>query len=466
MKFPTLWRFLPFAQRGVDGESKRLVRHAGYRPPIRQAETVLPMRYWGRRQLRDYYETNFVAAKFVDLVVDDMFIRWRKFEDLEDEMTEAEQKHRVRDHVARSMKLGKLYGTGLLAIISQEAPLETELEVSMVRKGDLVHLLAVDRYDAEVRTVDDALMSATYGQPLLYRMHQTSSSGGMPATFDIHASRVIRFDGLPPTFADIDPEGAWGVSVLTQARAAIEQDTDLARAASYLVDRASLDVVKTARFADSLATESEGVKDTASLAEIGEAVHSQKSTYRTLFMDNSDSFERHSYTFTGISDLFDRFARRIASAAGVPMTRFWGASPMGMNATGDSDARNYAIQIATEQERTLREPLRRLDGVLARDSGLREAPKYRWNPLIDMTQNDLALVAQGRVKAVSDAYEKGIIELAEARKGLTTNEVFDKIDPAKKVANPPKLQAEIEKARQAKSQGPASGSAKKSGGSK
>ena len=55
----------------------------------------------------------------------------------------------------------------------------------------------------------------------------------------------------------------------------------------------------------------------------------------------------------------------MAGAAGIPATRLFGRSPQGMNATGESDLKNYYEMIDQLRERHLRPALEKLLPVIA-----------------------------------------------------------------------------------------------------
>ena len=393
---------------------------ASYNPPHIATPTAIPVQSWGKTQLTAYYQNSMLAAKVIDLVVDDMLIRWRRFADDDDAMGEAEIEYHVQRRLTQAMKGARLYGGAILAIITKEAPLSTPLEIETIRPGDFRHLLYADRYAVEIGTKVSDILDPMFGLPGNYRLRL-----GDGRQFDIHPTRVLRFDGVPHP----DGVGVWGDSVLRATKILIDQDTDLAAAAAYLVDRASLDVIKTKEFADVLSAEGGGGRDTATLAQLGAAVNSQKTAFRTIFMGADDDFERHTYSFAGIGDLFARFAQRLAAAAGVPQTRFWGASPMGMNATGDSDAQNYALQVAAWQASYLSNIIRPLDDVLARNAGLAETPTYDWLPLLDISDADRAAVAEVRMRTAAQGVEAGIIDEVEARQALISEDAFADLDP-------------------------------------
>ncbi len=100
---------------------------------------------------------------------------------------------------------------------------------------------------------------------------------------------------------------------------------------------------------------------------------SQKELYNTLeaqnmllnnmgmqVMDAADGLETHQYTFGGLADCYQQFIMDISGAAEIPVTRLFGRSPSGLNATGESDLQNYYDMIAEKQESVLRPILNKL----------------------------------------------------------------------------------------------------------
>ena len=206
--------------------------------------------------------------------------------------------------------------------------------------------------------------SPTYGQTIEYFMSPTL---GRP--FHVHASRVLRFDGLTPLSASgyIVYQREWGVSCVIPVLLSLLQDQAVASGASHLTNEASIPVLRIGGLREAMQGRPDPGDPTP--AQMGEAINTFKSLYRTMFLDSGDEFERVNVTWSGLPDLMDRFARRLAAAADIPATRFWGQSPVGMNATGESDMKNYASNVAAQQKRLLTEPLRTLDVVLARSAG-------------------------------------------------------------------------------------------------
>ena len=395
-----------------------------------------PTRLATRTELEVVRVQSWAADKFISIPVDDMFIRWRKFKGsdrMAEAMRDAEMMHKVRKRLATAMKMGRLFGTGLLVLMSTEAPLDRPLEPERIRAGDLKNLLPVDRFDVAVHERDIDPYSPTYGQASLYRI--TPRSG---AQLVVDASRVLRFDGIaalnPTGWQEYDEE--WGVSELIPVIVAILQEASTSSATAHLVQETSIPVIRMLGYKEALEGESAVDPDVRSPEKIAEDINLYKSIYRTLFLDSGDEAQRLAVNWSGLPDILDRFARRLAAAAGIPATRFWGQSPIGMNATGEGDMVNYAYHVGAMQEEMLTEPLLLLDEVLMRDAGLSELVEYEWVPLLDISESDQAGIAHVKAQAVSLATADNLIGPEEAREALS-GPVFGELDPSDVPEPPP-----------------------------
>ena len=386
-----------------------------------------PTRLHSRALLETLYVQSWAARKFIDIPVDDMLIRWRIFSDDDEDgvraMADAESRHRVRSRLARAMKSGRLHGSACMVIATMDAPLLDPLDLDRLRPGDLSNLIVFDRYDASVAGYDLDPFSPSYGEPTGYRF---TSRGG--PILEVDASRVLRFDGIEPLsltgWQAYDQD--WGVSEIVPVMLSILQDAGIAGGVAHLAAEASVPVIKLQDF--KLALAGERTETGLSPSELGEEINLHRSIYRTMFMDVEDEYERVSVAFAGLADLMDRFARRLAAAADIPATRFWGQSPVGMNATGESDMRNYAVRVAALQEARLRSPLAVLDEVLARDAGLAEPLPYEFASLLDLSDAEKAETAKVRAEAVNTAIQAGLIDENEGRAALSGDPVFGELD--------------------------------------
>ena len=396
---------------------------------------------------RQHYEVVYVqswaAKKFIDIPVEDSLIRWRDWPEAEtsvrEAMMDAEKEHMVQERLAAALRAGRLMGTGFLMIVTKNAPLSDELMPDQVREGDLANLIPLDRFQCEVIERNNDIYDPEYGGAMMYRV----ALRDLPAV-EVHPSRMLRFDGIRPAVTDWDIyDNFWGVSELVPVMVSVMEDSAVTAATAHLVEEASLMVMKMRHYREALAGQDD--PDRASPLEVLSMNAQMRSVYRTVFADAEDEIQRLDVGFGAVPDLMDRFAARLAAAADIPMTRFWGQAPKGLNATGESDMRNYALRVKSMQHRMLDEPVSVLDEVLARSSGVGEPPEYEWLPLVDLSQLEMAEITEKKVLALGGALAQGMMDEEEARTVLSGDEIIGELE-----ANPAFLQEARAEEREAK----------------
>ena len=378
---------------------------------------------------KNFHETIYVeswaAKKFVDIPVDDMFVKWRQFSDMDNRNIElverAEVAFDIPGKLSQTLKSATLHGTGLFVILTKEAPPDKPLIISRLRPGDLANIITVDRFDASVVEVSKNPFSLNYSKPEFYRINLKRGT-----TFTVHHSRVIRFDGIKPTSDNSWQvyNQDWGVASIIPVITEIFQDSNVSKGVSHLVNEASIPVQKIDGFEEALS----GSGDEMSLTDRMAETTALRSIYRTLFIDSGDTFERHDITFSGLPDVLDRNAVRLAAAANIPVTRFWGKSAVGLSATGEGDAKDYALQVESDQANKLPVPLSRIDAVLERHLGLNENINYDFVSILDSSETEKTDIFLKKSQAVVPLVNGGIIDEDEARVIIDGDQIAGNLD--------------------------------------
>ena len=270
------------------------------------------------------YLQSWVAAKLIDMPVNDMFIRGRVWttDDLNavDRLVEAERHLQSVSKLRKAMKLSRLFGSAVVIMVLKGHDLREPLNIETVREGDLVNLLVFDRRDLSVSEVVDDIENPDYNRPAVYRVDGVDGQG-----FEVHYSRVLRFDGreeLSTNSWQIAADKWWGVSVLSQAITEVFRYASLNSNIAHLVEESSMVYVKMERFNDMLTGEGE-----ISIEEYADNFSLNKSTYKTGFMDKSDDIGRVEVSFMGLAAILDRYGTIMPAIADIPATRFMGRSP-------------------------------------------------------------------------------------------------------------------------------------------
>lgn len=363
-------------------------------------------------QLESAYRSDWVARKGIDIPANDATREWRSWQADRDDITELEEHEKqfeIKKKTARVMKKARLYGGGALILgVNQGSP-EDELIVDRVRKGDLKFVHAVSRYEITAGPLETNLLSPNYGQPTYYERQ------GVGLAVRLHPSRVLRFIGLEYPNEAQQSDG-WGDPVLQIVQQAIKAAGTVTQGAAHLVDEAKVDVIKIPELTASI---EDSVYESKLKRRFGLASDA-KSIYKMLLLDTQEEWERIQYNFSQLPELVRMYMLITAGALDIPATRFLGQAPLGLNATGESDTRNYYDRIASEQETDIAPVLERLDEVLIR-SALGTKPDelhYVWNPLWQMDEKEKAEIDNKKANTFKIDVDAGVLDgavLKEAR---------------------------------------------------
>ena len=171
-------------------------------------------------------------------------------------------------------------------------------------------------------------------------------------------------------------------------------------------------------------------------------------------LDATDEFEAHSYGFGGLSDMLIQFGQQLSGAAQIPMVRLFGQSPAGLNATGDSDIRNYYDFINSSQENRLRQPVQLLLDLSYRSlfgAPLPQGFNFAFSPLWQLSDVEKATVAGNVTTAIVNAQQAGIVsnpaalkELRQSSKvtGIWSNITDEEIQDAEMAPPTPQMMGE------------------------
>lgn len=403
-----------YAQRQRTLSSSLINPMSGAGGPADKSGFFSFMPYWLNSQqfIENICVQSWVASRFINMPVDDMFTKPREFDD--DKFKAYAETVKADVKVAAAMRTARKYGTGLLWAVTKEASPEEPLDIKKIRPNDLSNLLVFDRYSASVRSIDRDINSPNFGRPEFYQLHIYGVGSVI-----VHASRVYRFDGMTPDTVNgwVNYERDWGISNLAHALVEIFNDASVIQAINHLVQEASIPVQKVQGLSDILSRTP--AADELSVDERMTQVNMLKSIYRTLLMDANDSFERVGVTFSGLPDLMEKSSERLAMAAGISATRFLGKSPDGMNATGDGDQRNDNRTTRRNQLHLLAPAYKWLDPFIAASVST-VVPEYTFPPLFEPTQKELSDVIDKRADSAGKMVTNASWDENEARHYVST----------------------------------------------
>lgn len=394
-----------------------------------------------RLLIESAYRSSWICGKVVDSVAEDMTREGIAISGETDptalEQLEREATHlRVWDRLCDSIRWARLYGGCLAVLAVAGQDYATPLNMNTIGRGQFRGLLVFDRWmmvPSLTELVEE--VGPDFGLP---RWYDIIGGYGAPA-MRVHYSRVMRFEGDELPYFQRIQEQFWGQSVLERVWDRITAFDSTTLGAAQLVYKAHLRTIRMQGLRDNIATG--GKAFDAVVANIKMIAQFQSNEGVTL-LDQADEFETTSYTFAGLDDVLLQFSQQLSGASGIPLTRLFGQSPAGLNATGESDTRNYYDTVKQQQERRLRHAVSRVYDCMHRSLTGRGLPPefdFTFRNLWQMTSAQRAEVAGQNTTAIINAYDSQIISqrtaLEELRQqsaetGLFTNITDDDIKAA------------------------------------
>ena len=366
------------------------------------------------------YRENWVATRIIDMPSEDMIRSWitmsGNFSDDElNELKRQQSYHSVMMELTDAIRWARLYGgsIALMVIRGEDDILDQPLNVDNLYPDCFQGLLVLDRtqgIEPSLELVSD-MDDPDFGLPMYYDVDVDYNE---IRHVRIHHSRVLRFVGRELPYMEMVRENYWGASELEHVWDELQKRSATSANIAELVFKANITTLKMSDFGESMAMGTEEMK--AHIMEMISAENRIRTSYGLQLLSKDDSMENHSYTFAGISDVYEAFMMDLAGAAEIPATKLFGRSPQGFQSTGESDMRNYYEMIAGLQERSLRPALDRLLPVLAMSCWgyLPDDLSFVFNPLATESPDSIAELSQKLSAPVIEAFKAGLIGREEA----------------------------------------------------
>ena len=374
------------------------------------------------------YMSDGLGRRIIDAVADDMTREWIYLDDEEDG-DEGSAKV-INDELVRlgaestmneAIRWQRLFGGSLIIVGAMDGRKPSEpLRENQIR--NIEYLKVVDRTDVEIgRSVfDKNVNSPTFGQVLQYQVNYHISDGTYVPML-VHRSRVIPFFNDPiPARARLGvtwDNRYWGMSSLQSIYETLRDLGGITQSTLNLLYEFII-----ARFR---------IKDLSKILQLpnGEALitnrlqvmNASKSTINAVIMDSEDDFERQYATTAGLPELIDRFMLMLAGASSIPVTRLFGRSPAGLNATGENDLRNYYDMVEANQRNRLLPSITRLIQLICAWKKIAVVPEITFNSLYQLSEEEKAKIE--KMEAETEKMEADTLNVYVQMGALDPDEV-------------------------------------------
>jgi len=412
----------------IDGYAAQIVHSDGYAnllSGLSQTQDVAGRGYYrgspllDKMQLEQIFTGDGLGRKVVELAAEESLRQWMTIAgDDGQAVLDVMEAHGVQHRVTDAYVWARLYGgAAILRLLDDGGALDQPLNRRNLRRvlGHRVY----DRHKLTWTSADleQDELSQNFGQPAFYTIQAT----GMMAR-RVHVSRLCIIDGMRLPEDERQRNSGWGASVLQGVWDYLMRvGQSYGYSANIMRDFVQA-VLSVNKLTEMLAAGQEDVvKQRMQILDLS------RSILNTLLIDaENETYTKQASSVAGLSDLMDRFNEALCAVTGYPMTKLFGRSPAGMNATGDSDTRNYYDTLAAGQKAHLSPVMEEIvrDYYSAKEGPTRgvepAAWSIKWNSLWQPTEAESAatrkLVAETDVAYV----QNGVLtaeEVAESRFG-------------------------------------------------
>lgn len=394
-------------------------------------------------QLTGLYEGNGLFSKIIDTPAEEAlkhgFDLNLKSDELNAFVEDALDDLEWEERAATAIKWARLYGGALIVMLIDDGRgLEEPVDWEHIRSIDELRV-----YERSIVQPDYASLYqqdyggkgvgnrvSKFGQPEYYYVSSIYGS------FKVHESRCLVFrNGVLPEQTSNSSYLFWGMPEYVRIRRALRETVTAHTDRVKLLER-SVQAIYSMKGLASLLTTDDGENQVLKRLQL---VDTSRGLLNSIAIDSEgEQYDFKTFQFSGVKDVIDATCNMLSALTNIPQTILFGRSPVGMNATGDSDFESYYNFVEKIQRLMLKRNLRTLLDVVFRagiaSGDVAEEPDYKleFKPLWSLSDTEQAAVDQTKaqtalVKAqTAQAYvDMQALDPTEVRRRLASDEEFD-----------------------------------------
>jgi len=328
-----------------------------------------------------------------------------EIEEIESEFTRLD----VRGIFRQAELFNEFFGGCLVYIDTGDSEDEDELKTPLalddakIKKGSLINLQVVEPVNVYPGTYNsDNPLKKDYFQPDTWFVLGK----------EVHKSRLLHFTANTPPLLLKPAYNFFGIPPVQMALDYVAKFTDSREAAARLLKKFSL---------TTLGTNMESILQggtSSSLDLRAQLIAKYRDNESLILIDKeTEEISQINTSLAGVIDITRQTLEFVASIWRIPNVKFFGISPGGMNATGESDFQNFYDHTNAEQERKFRKNVQTVLEIVQYNLGKKPDPNivFKFVPLKEMSAKEI----EENQKMKAERYEiletNGVISSLEIR---------------------------------------------------
>lgn len=377
--------------------------------------------------MNSLYRAHWIIGRIVDTIPEDMCKNWYQISsqidpEIIDRIQRLERTTQLKARILEGLRWGRLYGgaAGIMMIAHQEDMLDQPLDLDTVMPGSFKGIMIVDRWSGIFPGPDlvGDIGDPDFNLPAWYEVRNNATA----EVYRVHHSRVLRFTGYELPNWERQAEIYWGASVVERVFEELRKRDNASYNIADLIFRANVFVRGVKDLDQTLATAPQETQN--ELYNTLSAANRLLNNFSMYVIDSQDTLDVKQTTFSGIADVYNNFVMDVAGAAEIPVTKLFGRSPAGLNATGESDMQNYYDMIESRQESDLRPVLNRILPLMfvSEVGAIPDDLQFTFPPVQRPKNEERAELAAKLTEAVIAPFNAGIVSPRMVLKELKQQE--------------------------------------------
>ena len=394
---------------------------------------------YSQTEIEEIHACDDMFARIVELPAEDMMREG--FEvvvpgkpELNQIIQEWMEERSLLDKIQQGLEMARMYGGAALVLGINDGNLAKPLEkLNIENMKSLDYATLLHRHEACGQDPVGDIASKAFGFPSKYRIQpdvtgtdaQINGGQNSASGLEIHASRVLRFEGANVARRIFVQNQYWGESELTRTLNAIRNFNLSHDAVAVVMQHFNQGVFKLTDLNNIIASGNEAL-----LEKRLQMVSTMRSVLRAVVISNDEEFQQQAASLTGVKDVLDQINQRLTQATGIPHTILLGESPSGLGATGESEIRDWYDKVANMQKKKLMPVLESLMKIIFL---LKEGPtkgqepdkwSIKFNPLWQLPGDKKATMHKTQAEADQIYIMNGVVTPEEVRQSRFSDDEF------------------------------------------
>lgn len=331
----------------------------------------------------------------------------------------------------RALRMADLKG-GAGLFIGYKSAVGQDLLQPAPPNSEVAFLEVFDKFQLQGQERVRELDSPEYDRPQVWQV-----TGSRRAGLRFHASRMIRFPGAPRAtdLGASEQDRDWGDSVLQPVWEDVVRYGVFWQSVGHLMQLSSVGVLSLDGLITMLAS-----KNRADAEARIDILNETLSLTRLLLLDakHGESYHREAVAFTDMPALLQEVQLATAGAFKMPVTKLFGRSPAGMNATGESDTRMWYDEVGAYRQDYVVPRLGQVFEVTERKKIELDFPPL-WQP----TDEERATVRNLEIQGAERLWTMGVVSDAEIRAAMIDDKWVEETVKGPPTAEPTRAVTQI-----------------------